>query len=46
MKKKILILNDRYALKSVMINLGDRLLSDGLYRRLEENLDYEIISGG
>lgn len=46
MKKKILVLNDRYALRSVMINLGDRLLSDGLYRLLQENLDCEIISGG
>ncbi len=46
MKKKILILNDRFDLKNSLINLGDRALSDGLYRLLGKNLDYEIVSGG
>lgn len=45
MKKKILILNDRIGLKDTMINLGDRALSVGLYKLLE-NSEYEIISGG
>lgn len=46
MKKKILILNDRFDLKNSLINLGDRALSDGLYRLLGKNLDYEIVSAG
>lgn len=46
MKKKILILNDRFPLRDVLINLGDRALSIGLYQVLQRTLDCEIISGG
>ncbi len=46
MKKKILILNDRFPIRNTLINLGDRAMVSGLYRAVEENLGYEIVSGG
>ena len=46
MRKKILILNDRFPIKDALINLGDRAMVSGLYRTVEENLGYEIVSGG
>jgi polysaccharide pyruvyl transferase WcaK-like protein len=46
MRQKILILNDRFPIKDALINLGDRAMVSGLYRTVEENLGYEIVSGG
>ncbi len=46
MRKKILILNDRFPIRDALINLGDRAMVSGLYRTVEENLGYEIVSGG
>jgi hypothetical protein len=46
MRKKILILNDRFPIRDALINLGDRAMVSGLYRTVEESLGYEIVSGG
>lgn len=46
MRKKILILNDRFPIKDALINLGDRAMVSGLYRSVQEDLGYEIVSGG
>lgn len=46
MKKRMLILNDRYPIRDTLINLGDRAMVSGLYRAVEEHLGYEIVSGG
>lgn len=46
MRKKILILNDRFPIRDALINLGDRAMVSGLYRAVEESLGYEIVSGG
>ena len=46
MRRKILILNDRFPIRDTLINLGDRAMVSGLYRAVEEHLGYEIVSGG
>lgn len=46
MRKKILILNDRFPIKDALINLGDRAMVSGLYQTVQEDLGYEIVSGG
>lgn len=46
MRKKILILNDRFPIKDALINLGDRAMVSGLYQIVQEDLGYEIVSGG
>lgn len=46
MKKKLLLLNDRFPIRDTLINLGDRAMVSGLYRAVEEHLGREIVSGG
>jgi polysaccharide pyruvyl transferase WcaK-like protein len=46
MRKKILILNDRFPIRDALINLGDRAMVSGLYKTVQEDLGYQIVSGG
>lgn len=46
MKRKILILCDRYPFRNQLINFGDRALSYGLYKLLQKDPDTSIVSGG
>lgn len=46
MKKRILILADRSGLCKSLINLGDRALTDGLWKLLAMSNGPEIVSGG
>ena len=46
MRRRILLLNDRFPIRDSLINLGDRAMLSGLYRAVEEHLGCEIVSGG
>jgi len=44
-KKNLLILGDRFSTRDSLINLGDRAKLEGLHHLIEENLEYQLVSG-